>query len=186
MGAYTSLSPSLSFSSKAGPVGFSYNVGYGHNFYKYTSVTFSPDEVDILSRTGGNEVLASDAIAMGGVLPEMSLSNNFGVSYSIIDQLKFSVGFGFSDSWSYDNGTITQDDEFTAELADPGRGHMQMNHGSVKLTYSPIKNLSTSLSMGSSQPWKTADNKGYRFPFFDFDAPARNYTNFKFGISGNY
>ncbi len=186
MGHYTSLSPGLSFSSKAGPVGFSYSVGYSHNFYEYTSVTFSPDEVDILSRTGGSEVLASDAIAMGGVLPEMGLNNNFGVSYSIIDELKFSVGFGFSDSWSFDNGTITADDAFTADLADAGRGHSQMTNGSLKLTYSPIANISTSLSMSSSQPWMTADNKGYRFPFFDFEATSRNYTNIRFGVSGHY
>jgi len=130
--------------------------------------------------------VASDVIAEGGVLPEMSMGHRFGVSYSILDQLKFSVGFGFSDAWTYDNGSITQEDEFTAENADTGRGHSQMTNGSIGLSYTPFRYLTASLSLSSSQPWKTADNQGYRFPFFDFEGTANNFTNIRFGLSGRY
>lgn len=184
---YTSIRPGLSFGGSVGPVGYGYSISGGINFHEFTTITFDPSEVDILSRDAGNEVVANDAVASpGGVLTQYSLSNNFNVSYRFPLNITLAVGFGFSDFWSYDNGSISEEDEFVADNADVGRSHGQFTNGSISLSYRPIPYLGMSLSLSSSQPWKTADNQGYRFPFFDFENAANNFTYVGFGLSGNY
>ena len=185
-GLYTTLSPGLSVSGAIGDASLSYSVTYSHNFNKYTSLTFDPDDVDVLSRTNGTEAIAADTIAVDGVLTEMMLSNSFRVNYRIIDELSLGIGFGFSDYWTYNNSTISAEDEYTADNARVGRGHGQSTNGSFSLTYSPIRYLSITARASSAQPWKTDDNKGYRFPFWDFESPSMNYTNIGLSVAGRY
>ena len=124
-----------------------------------------PNEIDVLSRSTGNEIIDSHNIAIGGVLAEHDLANNFVISIDCIKKiLALSIGFGFSDSWTYDNGTITSDDEYVGEHAKVGRGHSQYSQGSLVLSYTPVKYATVSFGMISTQPWKTADNKTIRFP----------------------
>lgn len=185
-GLYTSISPSLSFSGSYGPLSVSYSLAYAHNFYEYTSMTFDPADVDILSRGSGNETISRDTVAQDGVLGEFGLYNQFSVAYSFLDDFRLSIGFGFSDDWTFDNGTITEEDDFTSEYASVGRGHSQRSNGSLRLSYSPLRQLSFSASMTSSQPWKTDDNSSYRFPFIDLESPANNFTYFGLGANFNY
>lgn len=185
-GSYGSLSPGLSFNWALGGLSLGYSIGYSYNFYEYTSTTFDPSEVDIIGRNGGTEMVASDAIAEPGVLTEHSLSNSFRVGYRFLEDFSVGMSFGFNDSWTFDNGTITQPDEYTSEYADSARGHSQGMSGALRFSYSPIRYLSMSLSLSSAQPWKTADNKGYRFPFFDTEGPQSNRTRLGFSISGSY
>jgi len=183
---YTTIAPSLSFAWQLGGLKLSYSFGYHHNFHEATSTTYDPSDVDILSRQGGNEILSPGQVAAGGVLGELGISNAFNISYSFLESFSVALGFSFSDQWSYDNGTITQDDEFVAENADVGRVHNQATSGSLRFSYAPIDYLSMSLSLSSSQPWKTADNQGFRFPFFDFESPQNNFTYLGFGLAGSY
>ena len=103
-----------------------------------------------------------------------------------IKQLSLSVGFGFADIWTYDNGTITKDDDLVGRYAHVGRGHSQISLGTVSLLYKPIDMLGISFTMSSKQPWKTKDNKDIRFPWFDSISPAKNYTKFIIGASFSY
>ncbi|MBQ9395542.1 MAG: hypothetical protein IJU23_08495 [Proteobacteria bacterium] len=183
---YTTITPTLSAKVSFWKLSLLYSITYGHSFHKYTSLTFDPSEVDILSRSAGVELIGTHNIATGGVLTEIELLNQFVLSIDFIKQFSMSVGLGFSDSWTYDNGTITAKDEFTNPNARVGRGHTQLSAGSLTFVYKPIKYLSLSLAMNSVQPWKTADNKTYRFPWFDTVSPSKNYTKFVFVASFNY
>lgn len=186
MDFYTAISPSLSASVKIGKFSAAYVIKYAHNFHKYTSLTLDPDEVDVLSRSTGEELIGTHDVAVDGVLTEMELLNQFVFAYKFLDCLSLSIGFGFADAWTYDNGTITKDDEFVSPNAKVGRGHSQASMGTIALAYSPIDMLELSLSMVSQQPWKTADNTTIRFPWFDTVSPAKNYTKFMFGVSFSY
>ena len=183
---YTTISPSLAASIKFHKLLFAYGIAYGHSFHKYTSITYDPSEVDVLSRSTGNELIGSHDIAIGGVLSEIELANEFALGYQFIPQLGLTIGFGFIDVWTYDNGTITKDDEFVNPNAKVGRGHSQLSQGSVMLTYNPHKWVTLQLAMVSTQPWKTADNKTLRFPWFDTVSPSKNYTKFIFGAAFQY
>ena len=181
---YTTIAPSLAVGLKLSKFSFGYGITYGHSFIKYTSLTFNPSEVDILSRSAGVELVNNNNIASGGILNEIELANQFAVGYQFIKQL--SVGFAFVDSWTYDNGTNTLDDEFVSPNAKVGRGHSQLSVGAVALTYTPIKYASITLSMTSTQPWKTADNKTLRFPWFDTVSPSKNFTKFMLSATFQY
>ncbi len=182
---YTSIKPGLRLGLKMGPVRIGYSIRYAHNFHKYTSVVLDPSDVDVLARNGGNEYISSDEIAIGGILTEMSLVNAFSVTYNFIPRtLSLTVSLAAIDSWSYDTESAAND-EFTAAYADPGRQHRQSSSGGVTLSWIPLDFLSVSVYMNSSQPWKTRDNANYRFPWFDFEGPANNFTRLGFNLSFN-
>lgn len=183
---YTTIAPTLGFNIGLAGLSFSYAITYAHSFHEYTSSTYDPSEVDILSRSTGNEILSAHDVAAGGVLPEIAVINEFALTYKFIEQLALAVGLGFGDIWSYDNGTITKDDEFVGMYSKVGRGHSQYSKGTLALTYTPISYLSLTLGMTSTQPWKTADNKTVRFPWFDTVSPSKNYTKFLFNIAFIY
>lgn len=184
---YTSILPSLGASIKFWRISLAYGITYGYNAHKYTSVTMDPNEIDVLSRSTGNEIIDSHNIAIGGVLAEHDLANNFVISIDCIKKiLALSIGFGFADSWTYDNGTITSDDEYVGEHAKVGRGHSQYSQGSLVLSYTPVKYATVSFGMISTQPWKTADNKTIRFPWFDTVSPSKNYTKFVLSAAFQY
>ena len=184
-GLITTINPSLVLIRSFGPVTFIYALDYSHNFHTHTSVTYDPSEVDILSRSNGAESIAGDAVAAGGILNEIALYNVFGTNFRFSDFV-FALRFGFGDFWTYDNGTISESDQFTSDYADVGRGHSQITFGTVRLSYMPIRNFTTTLSLSSQQPWKTADNKSFRFPFFDFESTANNFTTVALSFSGLY
>ena len=75
---------------------------------------------------------------------------------------------------------------FTNANADVGRGHFQLTSGAIRLSYVASQYFMATISLSSQQPWKTADNKSYRFPFFDFESTANNFTFIGTSISGFY
>ena len=183
---YTTIMPSLAMKIKFAQIRFTYEIAYGHSFHKYTSPTVDPSEVDAISRSAGNEILSADAIAIDGILPEISLANSFKLGYRFFKNFGLTLGLAFADSWSYDTKSNRNDDDLVSQYAKVGRGHSQYSQGSIMLDYSPIKYLTLNFGMVSTQPWKTADNKTLRFPWFDTVSPSKNYTKFLFAITGRY
>lgn len=183
---YTTIMPTVSVGIKFAQLRAGYSITYGHNFNKYTSMTYDPSEVDVLSRSTGNEILSSHDIAEGGILNEIELTNKFYLGYQFIKELGLNVGLGFADVWTYKTKSNRYNDEFVSQYAKVGRGHSQISAGSIALTYTPIKYLSLTLGVMSTQPWKTADQKNYRFPWFDTVSPSKNYTKFLFQVSAQY
>lgn len=183
---YTTIVPNLSFSYSLDKFNFFYRIQYAHSFNKYTSTSLNSSEVDVLSRSTGVELLGSNQVAIDGILTEIELVNEFKLSYRFIKQLSLTVGFGFLDVWTYDNGTISAEDEFTNPNARVGRGHDQRSLGSIALHYAPIKYMGINLSLVSTQPWKTADNKSVRFPWFDTVSPSKNYTKIMLSLLFQY
>ena len=183
---YTTITPSIAMKIKFSKIRIGYEIAYSHSFHKYTSATVDPSEVDVISRYAGVESLSSDAIAIDGILGEIDLANAFSFGYRFFDNFGLTVGFGFADSWSYKTDSNKERDAFTNPYAKSGRGHSQLSMGSISLDYSPIKYLTLALGMSSKQPWKTADNKSLRLPWFDTVSPSKNYTKFFFSISGQY
>ncbi len=183
---YTQIIPSIALAFKVGGFSAGYTISYAHSFHEFTSQTMDPDEVDILSRTNGVELIGAADIAVDGVLTEIELSNLITLGYAFLDNLSLTLGLGFVDAWTYDNGTITKKDELTNELAHVGRGHQQISQGILALSYQPASWVSLGLSMVSTQPWKTADNKTIRFPWFDTVSPSKNFTKFMVSATFQY
>ncbi|MBN1946429.1 MAG: hypothetical protein JW797_12190 [Bradymonadales bacterium] len=186
---YTSLSPSLSLSRSFGKLSLRYGFAFSKNFHEHTTVVVDLTDyrLDILARDGGAENIAEGQIALDtGVLSSFSISNSFSISYSWFSGFSTALSFGLSDYWTYDNGTITQQDEFTSPNAVPGRGHGQGMNGSISVSYSFLDYFSTSLAMSTSQEPLTADHQSVRFPFFDLETGNLQNTSITLSLSASY
>ena len=183
---YTQIVPTLAFAFTLDKFSLSYSITYAHSFNKYTSIAMNPDDVDVLSRTNGTELIGASAIAVDGVLTEIELANVISVGYRFLDNFGLTIGLGIAAAWTYNNGTISNDDELTNPNAHVGRGHQQFSQGIVALNYQPAKWVNLSFSMVSTQPWKSADNKTILFPWFDAVTPSKNYTKFMIGAQFQY
>ncbi len=183
---YTTITPSIAMKIKFAQLTFGYQIIYAHSFHKYTSPTVDPSEVDVISRSAGNEILSANDISIEGILGEIELAHKFAVGYRFFPNFGLTIGLAFADTWSYDSKSNRNKDEFVSEYAKTGRGHSQASQGTIALDYSPLKYLTLAFGVISTQPWKTADNKTLRFPWFDTVSPSKNYTNFFFTIKGSY
>jgi hypothetical protein len=189
-GLITALDAGVSLSRGFGLFSLSYSLGVGKNFHRYTSQTVNIDrrnDLDLFYRTGGAEEVAENRVALDtGVLPEWSVSNSLSFRVRWFETgLSSSIGWSFSDSFTYAVDGITERDEFTAENAVPGRGHSQSMGGSIGLSYSFLQYFGASMTLRTGGPPKTADNQRIRFPFWDTQSGNLSYTSLSFGLSAS-
>jgi hypothetical protein len=184
---YLSMALALDISDMLakGHVYLNYTFRFTKNFNKYTVATVSSnDEYPVaVARAKGNEELTSNLIATGAQNTSFNVLNSLMASWIINDQWSLTMQLGIINSFKY---TDFPDDQYTAENAKSGRGRSDWTFGVVDLTYQPWKHYGFSLGVSSYQPAKTADNKSFRFPFFDFSSEANNYTNFYFDVFATF
>ena len=191
-GLYAAGSASFTALKPIGGMILVWSLGFAKNFHEYTSQTFDPTELDIIAREGGTEQLDARRVAVDGVLTSFSVSNTFLIIYNFLPKAQFRTSLTYSDGWTYDNGTITQEDEFTNPNAVTGRGHRQTTVGSFGLRYLILgqsffgRSLTVSTSVNTVGAPLTSDNSGLRFPFWDFENGQASRTTFNFGLSGTY
>ncbi len=186
VGLVVGTSAGLSLRRSFGGLNFSYSLGGGKDFHRFTSVTLPIDDLDVIARAGGEENVGAGLVALDGVLGEWSISNSFGLSFGFLDGFSASIGLSFIDFWTYDNGTITQDDEFVNPNAVVGRGHGQAMTGSMRLGYRIAPWLSASAAMVTNGAPLAADNRSLRFPFWDFENGQASRTSFSLGLGASY
>ncbi len=176
----------LGFSRAFGPVYVSYGIGVFKNLNRYTSPTLSREEVGdhvILSHYQGNENLTSDLVALGGNNTSFGISNSLLVSYYIIDPLSFTVAYTLSNSWTYRSYS---NDEYASEYADGGRGQRDSHSGVVDITYQFNDVYSLGLGVQTVAAPRTADNKGWTFPFLNFSNDYRSNTGIYLGFNAAF
>ncbi|MCA9563754.1 MAG: hypothetical protein KC561_09710 [Myxococcales bacterium] len=185
----TAISPSLSISRAFGDLSLSYRFSFRKNFHRDTSVVADLEDyrLDVIARDGGTENVGAAQIALDtGVLTEWSVSNSFTVSYTWIPGLSSAIGIAFADFFTYDNGTISRDDEFTSEFAVPGRGHGQSMTGFISVSYAFLDYFSADITLDTTQEPLTADNQRVRFPFWDTQTGNLQNTTLAFTLGASY
>ena len=189
---YTSASGSITAIKPVGGMILVYSFGATKNFHKYTSATVDADEVDAIARNGGAEDLEANEVAIDGVLPSFGINNTFLIIYNVFPKFQLRASLSYSDSWTYDNGTITEEDEFTNENAVAGRGHSQFVSGGFGARYLLLgdsffgRSLSARLQFTTNGQPLTDDGSGVRFPFWDFENGQANRTNVTLGFAGTF
>ena len=163
----------------------SYTFRFTKNFNKYTTATVSTnDDYPVaVARLKGNEELGANLIATGLQNTSFSIRDSLLASWLINPQWTLTFVFGIINSFTYSS---YPKDKFAAAAAKSGRGQNDYTFGVIDLTYQPWKHYGFSLGVSSYQPAKTADNKSFRFPFFDFSSEANNYTNFYFDVFATF
>jgi hypothetical protein len=180
-GLYTQLLPNASLSRLFGKLSVSYNFGFFKNFNKYTSAVVPRDEFPQLARPNGAESLGS-FVATGQNLSSFGFRNILGVGYQISGRLSASVSTILFEGYRYYG---PEQDQYTGRYAKSGRGRGESLWGIVSVSYALDEAGKTNLSLTSftAAPPKTADNKSFRFPFWDFRSLADNYSSLGLELS---
>lgn len=189
-GLITSVTPNMALIKPFGGAILVWAISFTKNFHRFTSPTVPTDELDVILREGGAEDLGQDLVAIGGVLPSFSLRNTFLIIYNFGGRYQIRGSLGYADTWTYDNGTITADDELTNPNARPGRGHRQGVSGGFGGRYLVAGNsffgraLVASVNVSTAGSPLTSTNEGTRFPFWDFENGIASRTSISFGLGG--
>ncbi len=178
LGRYTTLTPALSV-SKGGLWGDKLSLIVGvamiNNFNKYTTAILpNTPEFAGYARLNGQEVLqGGQEISTGQPLTSFAMRSLAVASLQLTKRVNFSLtyllfkGFRYYDAPKDDNSSI---------YAKAGRGRNDSQWGIASLGYNLDEEGHTELSFSTftaSAPF-SADNKTYRFPFWDFRSTADN------------
>jgi hypothetical protein len=186
------VSTGLGFSRSFGGLSLSYSFGFSKSFHRYTSTLSDVGETGALSRDGGVEEFDLDGdgfaefVAQPGVLNSHSISNSFSLNFGFLEKFSAGLSLGYFDSFRYDNGTITECDELTAENAHCGPPRSQGVSGGMRLGYRILPWLGSSLSASTSGSPRTNDQKSFRFPFWDFENGQAARSRISLGLSASY
>ncbi len=155
----------------------------GKTFHRFTSPVLDSKTAggdfneNVLFRANGAEDLGDGLVAIDGRNTEYSLSTSVAANIIVIPgTLNASMGYGFTNFWSYAAG-IGERDDLTNPNADTGRGIGQFASGRIGLTYQLPPNFFISAGVRSAQAPKTSDNASFRFPFWNFTGAAANFSS---------
>ncbi|TVR02535.1 MAG: hypothetical protein EA398_07320 [Deltaproteobacteria bacterium] len=186
---YTTLGASMTLSRSFGGFSLSLQQRGSKNFHRYTSIVADLDRypIDALARAESIERITETRVALQtGLLTSHALATQLTAAYRIIPGLSVSASYALSNSWTYDNGTITEQDEFTSPNARVGRGYRQGSLGSFGVRYAFLDHYSAGLNFSTAMSPRSADNSRLRFPFWDFESGNLQYTTVSLSLSGSY
>ncbi|MBM4397861.1 MAG: hypothetical protein FJ087_19525 [Deltaproteobacteria bacterium] len=178
---YLSTAAGLDLNRLLGPVYLNYTFRTTKNFNRTTVATVTGPVA--VFRQAGAEDLGGGEVATGDNNVEWSIFNSLMATFILSDEWSVSLQLAIANSWIYKSYA---NDALTAEYAKPGRGQRDRTYGTIDVSYQPWEHFGFSLGVSSTQPAKTADNKSFRFPFFDFTSEGNNYTTFYFDVYATY
>lgn len=155
------------------------------NFNKYTNNVLDSDDFDIapLTRAGGAEAVAEGLAAIGSGNPEWGLTNRGILEFSFLEKFSFTIDFLYTQSWTYNDIEI---DALSSPNAVAGRGYTDLATGTLEVAYDVTDYLNVALGTTTEQTPKTADNKEFRFPFWDTSNGADNRQIFYLDLTGKF
>lgn len=151
----------------------SYGAGITKSFHRYGSAVLDAGDFTLppLSRTAGPEQVAEGLTATGEGVDSFVVDHGPSVSFTFVETLTASVALELIHAF---RGQSFPDDALTSPYADPGRGQTDIMYGSMELSWQALEPLSLALGTLVEQAPKTADNTGFRFPFWDTTNGADN------------
>jgi hypothetical protein len=161
-----------------------------------TSPTIDPEVADTI-RTGTLLVDATSDLAgngeakVAGYNIEYGLGTSLSASIPVWEDLSFSASYSLTKYWTYkidnddDRASIEEDDTGT-RIVDTGRATADISTTTVSLSYPVNDYLSLSGGLYTRGPVKTLDNKGFRFPFWNTQGAANNFSAVQVSITGSY
>ena len=165
----------------------SYGLGGSRNFHQYTAPVGNIDEIgeeNALYRVDGTEAIEAGRFIMPG-----RLNTQWGMSHSLSAMVMFGgkvmamANYSLSSSWTY---AAAYDDEFSSQYQCETRCSGQMAMGMINVSYILNETMSLSFGMANAQSPKTADQRSYNFPFWNFSGAASNSSSISMGVMGRY
>lgn len=114
------------------------------------------------------------SVGSGGPINDnWMFSNNFYAGFYFTPKLSVSTSFAI---FNYLRFSVPDDELIVLGLSNTGR--RDYTFGSLDLSYQLHDHVIVAGGISSLQPAKTADNKSFRFPFWDFVSPSNNFSKF--------
>jgi hypothetical protein len=160
----------------------SYTLGGGWTAHTREDATVTADNVQIYRE---DEVVGNDLVQIGGLNTQFSLTNALGASFPIWDKLSGSVSYSMTKYWTYH---VDNDDEMTPDVEgiQTGRGTADLTVASAALSYPVGDYVSLAGGVRTSQAPKSADNRTFRFPWWNFSSAAGNRSAIQLSVTGTY
>lgn len=190
LGRYTTLTPAVSF-SKGGLFGDKLSLVAGvaviNNFNKATTAILpNTPEFAGYARPNGQEVLnGGESISTGQPLTSFSIRSLAVASLQLTKRVNFSLTYLLFKGFRYYDAPL---DDKSSIYAKAGRGRSDQQWGIASLGYTLDEAGHTEVSLSTftvSAPF-SADNKTYRFPFWDFRSTADNYSSLGATLSHSF
>jgi hypothetical protein len=169
-----------------GRLTLSYGLSGSKTFHQYTSPVVNIERIGVenaIYRIGGAEDVEPGRIAIEGYNSEYMVGNALSASMRLWGDFSASASYGIYTYWTY---YANNDDEFASEYSCTGRCTSQITSNALALSYRLNDWVGLRASLNTAQPPKTADNKSFRFPFWNFGGAAANYSSIQFAVSGSY
>jgi hypothetical protein len=183
----------------------SYSLNYSKSWYENESPVVDPDDIEgdnfapseaslqqsqlayFMSSRTLQQQTSQLAYLTNGIYGSFSLGHSLSVRYKWGKTgLSSSVGFGFSDAWTYDSDVLSSGDGFDSPYSDPGRGHSQSMDGSIGTSYRFLDHYSVALNYRVAGSPLTRDNKSVRFPWVDTQSQNLRYASLGLSLSASY
>lgn len=171
-----------------GRLNFRAGLNAGKTFHEYNQVVGDLSKAgsgNILFRAGGAEQLGQGLVALGDRNIEYSLGGSVGASVSLIDGMRLAASYSYSTFWTYASA-VDNDDEFRSLYGDVGRGRGDVVSTGLTLSYGFLDYFSVSGGIRTAVAPRTSDNQSFRFPFWNMQGAANNWSQLTLGLSANY
>ena len=154
-----------------------HGISLTKNINKFTTTTldWSNFEQPRVTRPGGAENVAEGFTATGEGVISFAIANEFVAEATLPHKFAVLVGMEIVNGFTYDNGQM---DTFSSAYAVGGRGQRDLIYGSVEVYWAPINELEFAVGSVVMQAPKSADNVGFRFPWWDTTNGAMNRQTF--------
>lgn len=173
----------------------SYTGAVNKGFFGYTSKVATAKEALLTDDQGRRVIVCREGeqfCGSAGMNTQFSFSNILAVGFNLSSKMSVSAtyvlinGFRYAATETIDEFTPRTTDTAGNPVAKVGRGRADSVWGIVEMNYTLTSSLSVNAGIATVGPPKTADSKGYRFPFFDLLSPASNLTSYSLGVNGTF
>lgn len=161
-----------------------YALSGSRSFHDYTSPMMEISRIgeeNALYRAEGAEAVAPGYMAIGGVNSPWALNNSLSASFRI-GKVSATATYAYSRRWSYN---VTEDDEYSTDIQCAGVCTGDSMRGAISLGYRINNWLNLSGGITSGGMPKTADQRSFNFPFWNFNS-AVGPSAINIGVSGTY
>ena len=167
----------------------SYSLGGSRTFHQHPNPVLDEEEIrgeddfgSPLYRADGTEAVGPGRFAIGQVNTEWGMSHGIGAQVMFSERVMAGANYALQTGWSY---PVAGDDEFAHERQCSGRCPGQLSMGGVMVNYLFNENIMINAGLNTRQRPKTADNKSFNFPFWNFNGAARNASMINVGVMGS-
>jgi hypothetical protein len=168
-------------SRKVGKFSFSWSSNFSKFFNKYQNVVYRENPAALPpARMGGAEDQGPDGVLGATTNNSFYFRQVLAGEAALTDKLNLSATYHLFNFFTYADHPI---DEYSSPYARSGRGRSDTQWGVISLGYDLDDHNSVSVSTFTAGPVFSADNKTYRFPFWDFRSLSDNYSSASVGYS---